>query len=83
MVETENDNCNTRIHDRSFFLFDTGTSIQSGGVKPVIGVQTSVLSTMMPSWKCVLQVSKMLSFNYITTCHTNTLSGLTIIKLAQ
>ena len=45
---------NTQIHDRSFSLLDTGTSIKSGGVKPILWTQhTSLLFYMLYSTRII------------------------------
>jgi len=44
------DTRNTQIHDRAHFWFDTGTSINSGGVKLVLSIQICPLREMMQSW---------------------------------
>jgi hypothetical protein len=38
---------NTQIHDRSFSLLDTGTSIKSGGGKPILWTQHTSLKLFL------------------------------------
>ena len=45
-------------------FFRTGTSIKRGGVKLVLCAQTSTLSEMMRSCKCLTHVSKMSTLAY-------------------
>ena len=48
MVETEAESIPiTYIHDRSLFLLDTDTSMQSGGVKLVLWAQASTLTIIV------------------------------------
>jgi hypothetical protein len=47
------DTPNTQIHDRSLSSLGTDTSINSGGVKLVLWIQTSPLSVMMWTWTCM------------------------------
>ena len=54
----------TQIHDRSLSLFDTGTLINSGGVKLVLGPNLPSNSEMMRSPKYFPHVSKMPTFIY-------------------
>ena len=58
------DTPNTLIHDRSLPWLCTGTSINSGWVKPVLCAQTSPLCEMMQTYKCFLHVSKLLNLIY-------------------
>ena len=44
------DTPNTQIHDSTHFWFDTGTSINSGGIKLVLSIHISPLREMMQSW---------------------------------
>ena len=44
------DTPNTQMHDRAHFWFDTGISINSGGVKLVLSIQICPLRETMQSW---------------------------------
>ena len=67
---------NKQIHDCSFPLLDTGTSIRSGGVKLVLCTQTFLRTEMMWSCQRLPQLSKNAT---LTKKNKNKKSGRTML----